>query len=577
MSLVILTLILSMSISTHADVPPGVTVDRDLVYATVDGKDLKLDVYWHPDATKPMPLIVWVHGGAWRKGSKKNPRAKGLLDKRYAVASVQYRLSQEAIFPAQIHDCKAAIRWLRSNAAQYKVDPDRFGVWGVSAGGHLVALLGTSGDVEELEGDLGVTGVSSRVQAVSDWYGPTDFLRMNDIPGKIDHDPADSPESQLIGAPIQDHPDLVTRANPITYASPDDPPFLIMHGAADLTVLPNQSTLLHAALQDTGVPTNLIIIDDVGHGFASKGKAINDTYRHVEAFFDRVLRSTNSAWISPDTNPHPWVSDTRPNIPGVHDVLYFSERIGGYHSYQVYLPDVYDDPLNEQTYPTVYWLHGRGGRPRSSNGFISRAHDAISAGLCPPMVIVTPTGIRSSMYVDSKDGKYPVASVIFEDLIPHVESTYRVYRDREMRAIDGFSMGGYGAAHLGFKHPEVFGTISMMGAAIHKPEFFRSDRADIFANAFGDDLEYCDQQSPWTLVRQNAELLRNRTTMRLFVGENDSRLRAKNVQFSVMMETLQLRHDHGVVPEAGHNVRQVLEGIGEETAWGFYAKAFKVE
>ncbi|HAA77855.1 TPA: lipase, partial [Candidatus Latescibacteria bacterium] len=167
MPLVILSLVLSMFISKHADVPPGVTVDRDLVYATVDGKDLKLDVYWHPDATKPMPLVVWVHGGAWRKGSKKNPRAKGLLDKRYAVASVQYRLSQEAIFPAQIHDCKAAIRWLRSNAAKYKVDPDRFGVWGVSAGGHLVALLGTSGDVEELEGDLGVTGVSSRVQAVS--------------------------------------------------------------------------------------------------------------------------------------------------------------------------------------------------------------------------------------------------------------------------------------------------------------------------------------------------------------------------------------------------------------------------
>jgi endo-1,4-beta-xylanase len=144
-----------------------------------------------------------------------------------------------------------------------------------------------------------------------------------------------------------------------------------------------------------------------------------------------------------------------------------------------------------------------------------------------------------------------------------------------MRAIDGFSMGGFGAAHLGFKHPEIFGTISLMGAAVHRPEFFRDERSDIFTAVFGDDLSYCEKESPWTLVRKNADLLRGRTTMRLFVGANDIRLRGKNMEFSTFMETFRLSHEYGVVPQAGHNVAQVLDGMGDE-AWTFYQRAFKV-
>ena len=214
---------------TRGKIPAGVTAHRDLEYAKIGDKRLLLDIYV-PDTTadsdEPLPLIVWIHGGAWRAGNKKNCPPLRFTDKGFVAASISYRLSQEAPFPAQIEDCKAAIRWLRANAVKYRIDPDRIGVWGSSAGGHLVALLGTSGDVEQLESEHQHQEQSSRVQAVCDFFGPTDFLRMDadSLPGgPIQHDAADSPESMLVGGPIQENTDKVARANPITYVSPDDP------------------------------------------------------------------------------------------------------------------------------------------------------------------------------------------------------------------------------------------------------------------------------------------------------------------------------------------------------------------
>ena len=274
---------------------------RDLEYARVGDRALLLDLYLPQDARGSLPLIIWIHGGAWRMGSKDNPRAARIVG-RYAVASISYRLSQEATFPAQIHDCKAAVRWLRANAQRYDLDPARFGAWGASAGGHLAALLGTSHRVAELEGDQGNLAHSSRVQAVCDFFGPSDFLRMDDVsppassrapasaPGSMVHDAPDSPESQLVGGPIQENPDRVARANPITYVTPDDPPFLIVHGEDDDTVIANQSELLYAALRGAGIDSTLRLVPGAGHGFqgATEGQLAQiDCW--VDAFFDQHL------------------------------------------------------------------------------------------------------------------------------------------------------------------------------------------------------------------------------------------------------------------------------------------------
>jgi len=266
-------------------IPEGTQVLRNLEYARADAKPLLLDLYLPAEAKRPLPLILWVHGGAWRAGSKDPCPAVGMVERGYAVASVGYRLSQEALFPAQIHDCKAAVRWLRAHAEKYHLDPKRFGAWGSSAGGHLVALLGTSGGVADLDGNLGNPDQSSRVQAVCDWFGPTDFCRMSEGESAMDHDAANAPESQLIGGPVQQNKDKAARANPITYVTKDDPPFLIMHGDRDRTVPPNQSQLLHAALQTAGVETTLYMVAGAGHGGFGA-----DAQQMVYDFFDKHLK-----------------------------------------------------------------------------------------------------------------------------------------------------------------------------------------------------------------------------------------------------------------------------------------------
>ena len=167
------------------------------------------------------------------------------------MASINYRLSGHATFPAQIEDCKAAIRWLRANAKQYNLDTKRFGVWGSSAGGHLVALLGTSGDVKEFDKGANLDQ-SSRVQAVCDYYGPTDFVVFVATPRYESHAKADAPEAKLIGGAVLENKDKAAKVNPITYVSADDPPFLIVHGDKDGTVPINQSELLFAALKKAG-------------------------------------------------------------------------------------------------------------------------------------------------------------------------------------------------------------------------------------------------------------------------------------------------------------------------------------
>ena len=236
----------------------------NLEYAKVGDVALHLDLYL-PDAEKSAPLVVWIHGGGWRKGSKDRCPFVWLNDHGYAVASVQYRLTDKASFPAQIHDCKGAIRWLRANAEHYGYDAEKIGVAGISAGGHLVALLGTSGDVKELEGDVGGNlDESSRVQAVLDMCGPTDFLlRLKHAPVALDR--TDSPVALLLGGPTSEKKELARLASPAHHVSKDDPPLLIFHGTKDPLVHPRQSEHLRDYYQEIGLDVALELIPDGGH------------------------------------------------------------------------------------------------------------------------------------------------------------------------------------------------------------------------------------------------------------------------------------------------------------------------
>jgi acetyl esterase/lipase len=266
--------------------PAGAQAVHNLEYVAGGHERHKLDLYLPEKANGPLPLIIWIHGGAWYLGSKQGAGAAlPFVARGYAVASINYRLSQHAPFPAQIEDCKAAVRWLRANAQKYNLDPDRFAAWGPSAGGHLAALLGTSGAAKDLEGKLGNLDQSSRVQAVVDWYGPTDFLQMG---GR--HDDARSPESRLLGGPVQQRKELAAKANPITHVRKDNPPFLIMHGDQDNAVPFNQSELLAEALKKAGVEVTFVPIKGAKHG--GPGFQTAENRKRVEDFLDRHLKPT---------------------------------------------------------------------------------------------------------------------------------------------------------------------------------------------------------------------------------------------------------------------------------------------
>jgi acetyl esterase/lipase len=280
------------------DTPEGVEVIRDVGFTETPDGVLKLDIYRPIErGEKPLPVVVYLFGGGWEMGNKNQVGLMGIehfATAGYAVISIDYRVSSTAIFPAQIYDSKAVIRWISLFANEYQLDPRRIGVIGPSAGGHLAALLGTSGGVAVLEGTLppqATDADSSRVQAVVDFFGPTDMLQASSQQGAggIDWDGDDSPASKLFGGPLQQRRALAALANPITYISSDDPPFLIIHGDEDFIVPLQQSQLLLDALQAAGVESELVIVEGGSHGFG--GDFYSDKLVKLAlAFFDRHIK-----------------------------------------------------------------------------------------------------------------------------------------------------------------------------------------------------------------------------------------------------------------------------------------------
>ncbi len=252
----------------------NIRVEKDVIYSEVDGHKLTLDIAYPDNLLEPAPAIVDIPGGSWRVIRKSSEDAIWYATHGFIGVSITHRTSDTAIFPAAVHDCKTVIRWLRANAEKYNINPEKIGVTGFSSGGHLATLLGTSGGDKYLEGSGGYPGYSSRVQAVVDHFGPTDFLRMNDVKlaDFIDHFAPDSPESLFLGGPIKEKPELVRLANPITYIDPDDPPILIGHGENDGMVIMNQSELLYEALKKAGVETKFIRVNNADHMYRPNPK-----------------------------------------------------------------------------------------------------------------------------------------------------------------------------------------------------------------------------------------------------------------------------------------------------------------
>ena len=256
----------------------------DVTYCTVDGVELKMDVYFPAESSQPLPAVVYVHGGGWTSGDKGGgvgvQEISALTEKGFVAFSINYRLAPEYRFPAMIEDVKCAIRSIRAHADGYHVDPNRIGVWGGSAGGHLVSLLGTS---DESAGfDVGeYLDYSSRVQAVVDMFGPVDLTRM-------------FPAAQTRNASQVFSADQLEAASPVTYISADDPPFLILQGDQDPVVPPEQSQIFYDRLTSANVPATLVMVKNAGHGFKPMTGKIDpsriELTQMIVEFFTKYLK-----------------------------------------------------------------------------------------------------------------------------------------------------------------------------------------------------------------------------------------------------------------------------------------------
>lgn len=254
-----------------------------------------------------------------------------------------------------------------------------------------------------------------------------------------------------------------------------------------------------------------------------------------------------------------------------------SAAAGGPVSFHLYTPAVYEQEP-ERRLPVVFWLHGTDGGLPGIPVLAARFNAAIEAGEAPPCMVVFVNGLQAGMYVDWADGSVRVESVIVKDLVPHLDRTFRTVAEREGRLLDGFSMGGYGAARLGFAHPELFGAVSMLAAGPMQPELLETPRASardreaLLRRVYGGDPRFFRAESPWEIVARNAPVIAHGTLIRQVVGDRDETLPA-NQEFHRHLEALGVPHEWIVLPGVGHQPLRVLGTLGEGN-WAFYRAAF---
>lgn len=260
--------------TSDSTIPTPSAIMPDVTYCTMDSIPLKMDLYFPSQGNGPSPVLMYVHGGGWSSGDRKELRGMRDLpiftEAGYVVVGVDYRLAPQYHFPAMIQDVKCAVRYLRAHAEEYNIDPDRIAAWGLSAGGHLVSLLGLAD--ESAGWDVGeYLDQSSRVQAVISMFGLVDLTML---------EPDSELMQTLFGVSHVDSADLA-RASAATYISPDDPPFMIVHGDRDWVIPQAQSVNFDARLDAAGVPSQLLLVKNAGHGFIPMGKPLEPSVQEV--------------------------------------------------------------------------------------------------------------------------------------------------------------------------------------------------------------------------------------------------------------------------------------------------------
>lgn len=283
------------------------------------------------------------------------------------------------------------------------------------------------------------------------------------------------------------------------------------------------------------------------------------------------INETTIRWVTPVVQ-----------APGLNHRTFYSSAANSEVSYHIYIPELYYMD-QKRRFPVLLWLHGHGGGLKGLPHLVEHFDSAIRSGKIPPMLIVFPNGMAESMWCDSKDGRVPMETVVVKELLPHIDATYRTIVSGKNRLIEGFSMGGYGAARLGFKYPEFFSAVSMIGAGPLQEEFIPSEgppemarfRARVLQNVYGGDQEYFKEESPRLIAKQNKAAISENMRVRQIIGGQDETL-IYNEEFSTYLDHLGIPHDFRVLPGITHDTMLLFNALGDSN-WGFYRAVFTVE
>jgi enterochelin esterase-like enzyme len=362
-------------------------------------------------------------------------------------------------------------------------------------------------------------------------------------------------------------------------------PVLILHGDRhDLHKL--NAPLFVPLMKEAGVRVEYREYPGYGHGFYFGGgddrwgkgaddKVVAEVVREVRAFLAKEIPADDRPPIAADQPP--WVTPPV-RAPGVDFRTFDSRAANARVSFHIYLPEAYRTE-QERRFPVLYWLHGSGGGLRGIPQLARHFDSAIAAGKAPPFLVVFVNGFVEGMYVDWKDGSAPLETVIVKDLVPHVDATWRTIAAREGRMLDGFSMGGYGAARLGFKYPDLFRAVSIVSAGPMQPELVQTPRAgrqraaEVLQKVYGGDQAYFRSVSPRTLAEQNAEAIAKGSLVRIVIGDQDETFE-NNRAFHEHLERLRIPHGWTVLRGVAHDPMGVLSALGDDN-WAFYRTAFR--
>jgi enterochelin esterase-like enzyme/dienelactone hydrolase len=533
-----------------------------------------------PKGDGPFPVVVMLHGGRYRAGASagmgRSTRAPvaAFLQAGWAVYCTDYRPNNKiSIEPIETDDAIEALKAVRQLPF---IDPKRVGLWGASHGANVASRVIARADlsgailcapaamdlIEVKKADSRgepVVPILRRLIADMETKHGAKAEEIEKDPGKYDYSSALT-EITKVRCPL-----LILNAR-----DDDNSPVSIME-------------LYAKKLRAAGKTVEMYLPEKGGHGFyvgRSDGPVYQEATRRSVAFFKERFQQDAGGKERPAPGPKKptldqygsldWVDPDRTAPPGTTYQTFHSKIIDADVSYLIYLPPGYEKEPTFR-YPVLYRLHASGGTPqRDAAGIVRRFDTAIRAGRVPPLIIVFPNGLRgATMYCDSRDGKYPVESVLVKDLVPHIDGAFRTVAGRHGRALDGFSMGGFGAAHLGFKYPEMFGVVSIQAPPLLDPELKSPLPARawsrLFPTAMSGDLEYFHANDPFALVAKNTDALRDRSVIRIIAhAENENWLvpRCDELHRKLMKHGI-AHHFLCLINVKSHSPNQVMDTLGD--------------